>query len=547
MYPTLEQIIEYANDPRGDRPLIMCEYAHSMGNSTGNLKEYWQAIENHHGLQGGFIWDWMDQGILKVGEDGTQYWGYGGDFGDQINDANFCINGLVWPDRRPKPALYEYKKLIQPVAVEDVDRANGKFRIINKRYFTDLSDLDITWNLAVDGEILQQGQFPKLDLPPGANREVVLPLEAALLPLGAECFLTIRFSLAEDAPWATRGHEVAWEQFQLPYQASPPNIIKTSSLPALKLDENLENISIKGSDFQLTFEKDEGKLSSFSYQGTKLLEKGPQLSVWRSPTDNDGIKTDIDDAGSGYLSSWLAAGFDRLQHIPEIIQMEKIGSQKVAISIRTRIQAEGSAEGFQHQHTYTIYGSGDILIDNLVVASKKLPPLPRLGLTMVLPKGFEEFSWFGRGPHENYIDRNAGAAIDLYHSTVDDQYVPYILPQENGNKTDVRWLTLSNAAGVGLLAVALPLMEASVSHYSNHDLYRAFHTNELIRRDETILNLDYQQCGLGGASCGPGTLEQYLLYPGEYNFCFRLKALSDARDAPIIARQAPFLEHSEAN
>ncbi len=539
MYPTVDHIIAYAQDAANTRPLIMCEFAHSMGNSTGNLKEYWEAVESYHSLQGGFIWDWVDQGLLKVDERGQEYWAYGGDFGDEINDRNFCINGLIWPDRTPHPAMYECKKVFQPIAVKAKDLAGGQIEITNKQDFADLSDLAGCWELAVDGAVVQQGELPLLDISPGSSRATTLPLEKPTLPPGAECFLTIRFRLAADTRWAGRGHEVAWEQFRMPYDTPAPTLIKVAQMPALQLAASGNSATISGQDFTVTLDKGSGQLSSLLYRGVELLASGPRLNVWRAPTDNDGLKAYPDQPGK-LLAAWLAAGLDRLELRSSILSLQQLNPQVVQFVVETVAQAEGGPVAFQQGQSYTIYGSGNILIENHIEADQTLPPLPRLGLTMQLPAGFEQFTWYGRGPHENYVDRNTGAAVGLYRSSVAEQYVPYIMPQENGNKTEVRWLTLANEAGLGLLAAGRPLLEAGVSHYLADDLYRAFHTNELTRREEVILNLDYRQGGLGGASCGPGTLPQYLLQPGTFEFTVRLRPFVVGAEEPAaLSRQWP--------
>jgi len=538
MYPTIDQIVAYAQDPRADRPLIMCEFAHAMGNSLGNYKEYWQAIEGNHGLQGGFVWDWIDQGILKHDQNGQPYWAYGGDFGDEINDLNFCINGLIWPDRTPKPALFEHKKICQPVSVKAVDLLEGHLEIINKRDFTNLSDLDIHWVLQSDGLVLQEGMLPPLAIPPGMRHTLTLDLKKPILDAGAECFLEVRFYLHQETTWAPKGHEVAWEQFEMPYPSPTPSPLKISSLPSLEMEENDENLSILAGKIQLIFDKKLGGISKLQYMGTELLTSGPILNIWRAPTDNDGIKL-IPYVG-GYLGNWLAAGLDELEQDIEGFTVTRLSPQVVSIMVESLFQSSKGRARFKHMHSYTIYTSGDIMIDNRVECGDNLPPLPRVGLTLSLPASFEHFSWFGRGPHENYIDRNHSAPVGLYHSTVDEQYVPHILPQENGNKTEVRWLTVTNHNGIGLLATGVPLMEASVSHYSAQDLYQASHTCELVHREETILNLDHKQCGLGGASCGPGTLPQYLIQSGLFQFSFRLRPYNAISDSPAkLARSIP--------
>ncbi len=521
MYPQIDRLVAYARDPTYDRPLIMCEYAHSMGNSTGNLQEYWDAVEAYRGLQGGFIWDWIDQGLLKTADDGQTYWAYGGDFGDEINDANFCINGLIWPDRTPQPAMFECKKVFQPLGFRAVDLAAGVIEITNKRFFADTGDLVGTWRLEADGHLVQRGELSMLALAPQASAQVTLLIEEPDLPPGAECFLILSFALAAETMWAAAGHEVAWAQFRMPYRAPLPARVQTSDMPALALSQDEAQVVVSGSGFSLAFDKESGTIFSWTCGDTALIQRGPSLSVWRAPTDNDGIKLRPD--RRKLLDRWLQAGLDATRQDKTLLEAAQVSPQIVRVAVRTVVGTGAYPAAFECEHLYTVYGSGDVSIESTVSAAGDLPPLPRIGLTMTLPAGFERLTWYGRGPHENYIDRNVGAAVGLYSGTVDEQYVPYIMPQENGNKTEVRWAALSNEGGVGLLAVCEPALEVSVSHYTADDLYKATHTNELRRRDEVILNLDVRQCGLGGASCGPGTLPQYLVLPGTYRFAVYLR------------------------
>ncbi len=537
MYPSVEHIVAYAEDPANTRPLIMIEYAHSMGNGTGNLAEYWEAIENNHGLQGGFIWDWIDQGLLKTDKAGQKYWAYGGDFGDTINDMDFCINGLIWPDRTPHPAMFEHKKVAQPISVSAIDLVAGQLEISNKNYFTDLSDLRAVWELIADGQIVRQGELPPLDIGPQQSQIVTIPFDISSPVPGAEYFLTIRFVLTDDTTWAAAGHEVAWEQFKLPVDVPPPVAVSPAALPALDMAETPEKITIAGQNFELTFDKSAGQISSFIYRDISLLTRGPAINLWRAPTDNDGFKFNTTQENK-LLYQWLAAGLNNLKPDTVTVTANQISAQAIQISVDTVLQAEGKSANISHRAEYTIYGSGDVVIASTIETNVATNSLPRVGLTMQLPAGFEQFQWYGRGPHENYVDRNIGAAIGLYSSTVDEQYVPYIMPQENGNKTDVRWLTLTNGAGIGLLAAADTPMEASTSHYTADDLYRCYHTNELTRLDDIILNLDARQCGLGGASCGPGTREKYLVPPGTYQFTVRLRPFSASENlAELVKHQ----------
>jgi beta-galactosidase len=520
MYPQVADIIAYAEDPRSDRPLIMCEYAHAMGNSCGNLKEYWDAIKTYHGLQGGFIWDWVDQGLVKVDEKGVEYWAYGGDFGDPINDVNFCINGLIFPDRTPHPAMWEYKKVIQPINVKAVDLLAGQVEIVNEQDFSSMAGLNGRYELTVDGHIVQEGAFDLPDLAPGESGQVTLPLKQPQMPPGGEAFLTLRFELAADTGWAKAGHEVAWEQFAVPYPV--PAAVPAAKMPPLQLEEEGETAVISGENFRLVFDAAKGTIANWSVADTELIHSGPQLNVWRAPTDNDGFKKASDWVSSKDLTHWLAVGLHKMEHTVTSVKVQQTADHEVEISVVTRVESDKAPEAFLHRQTYTITGDGAVQIENQVQANVDVN-LPRVGLSLQLPTGFEQFTWYGRGPVENYRDRKVGTAVGLYSGMVAEQYVPYIMPQENGNKTDVRWLSLTNSEGVGLQVTADPLMEASVSHYSAAELYRALHTNELNAQEEVILNLDHAQAGLGGASCGPPTLPEYRLRPGEYDFTFRLQ------------------------
>jgi beta-galactosidase/beta-glucuronidase len=543
MYPTIERLIELGTNPNDTRPVVMCEYAHAMGNSVGNLKEYWDAIESHDRLIGGFIWDWVDQGLEQVTPEGVKWYAYGGDFGDNPNDSNFCINGLIAPDRQVHPALYEYKKVIQPVRVEAVDALAGNFMVSNKNFFVDLSYLDIAWKLEADGIVLQSGKLPDLLTPPGKNTLLRVPFSQPELQPGTEYWISLHFSLKNNTTWAPAGHEVAWEQYKLPFAVPEPAHIPAGEMPTVNLTQTKTESVITGEmgdgeTFRVVFNKKTGMLTSYQIQGRELLLKGPAFKGWRAPTDNDLTQWGEQKAAI----KWREAGLDRLQHIIRDVQVTQDAQQEVKIVVKAYSCAPDIEEGFDLTYTYHIHGSGDLLIQTDIQPDEKMPPLPRLGLQLTLPEGFDQYTWYGRGPHENYIDRNQCAPVGVYSSSVAEQYHPYVLPQETGNKTEVRWAALTNAEGYGLMAVGMPTLETTALHYTAEDLAAARHTHELTPRPEVILNLDWKTTGLGGNSCGPGTLPQYRIFPEPVSFSLCLKPVRP--NAGSLAQQSKRLPES---
>lgn len=516
MYPHIDVLKNHALtvSKKEYRPFIMCEYSHAMGNSNGNLKEYWDLIRKYQGLQGGFIWEWIDHGILKTDEMGRKFWAYGGDFGDEPNDANFCLDGLIWPDRTPHPGMYEFKKVVQPVSMK---LKNLQLEISNEQYFTDLGWLKGEWCLKINGRVVQAGVLPLLRTAPGASFIVTLPVKKPDLEPGQELFLMVSFRARRKMPWCKAGHEVAWEQFELGRMGQAAAL--PISVPAPEVSDSQRTVRISAGKLKLVFDKRRGEIVSLKHDNQELLVKGPRLNVWRAATDNDGIKKWSGQKNKP-LAKWLEAGLNKLSFgKPEVTVRRKGNAVRVAI----RQEAYGSSRemSFDHAHEYTISGIGEISVKHRVVANALLPELPRIGVTMQLAPGLETLEWFGRGPHESYCDRKEGTPVDLYKSTVTGQYVPYGMPQEHGNKVDVRWMSLAGQRKKVVFR-AHKLMECSVSHFTADDLFNAFHTNELQPRQEVIVNLDYRQRGLGTGSCGPQTLEKYQVKPGAYEFGYTI-------------------------
>ncbi len=525
MYPTVAKIIEMAQKPDEHRPIIMCEYAHSMGNSTGNLKEYWEAIRTYKRLQGGFIWDWVDQAFLKKNEEGVEFYAYGGDFGEKPTDGIFCCNGLIWPNRQPHPALYEYKKILQPVIAEAVDLERGVVRIINRQVFANLERYKATWTVSADGESIASGALELPSLEPGSSALLTIPIErpANLTPC-AEYWLTIRFILRRDMPYASAGHEAGFEEFQLPWK-TPQHATAPAKAETISCTERDGVLAVESGGFRVEFGAS-GALSSLRMDGAELLRQGPVLNVWRAPTDNDTALY------RKYHSAtlWRAAGFNRLEHQLQSFKWEQSAPDCVNVAAQWRAAATGeSMPGFDYTLRYAIRAAGDIDLDIAIKPFGELPPLPRLGVSLLVPGAFDTFTWFGRGPHESYWDRKLGARMGRHTGTVREQYVPYVRPQEHGNKTDVRWAALLNGNGAGLLVTAVEPIEASALHYSGNALDIAQHPYELAWSEDTYFNLDYRQSGLGNASCGPGLLPQYVLHPEPVTFAVRLSALNGVK------------------
>jgi len=525
MYPSIARIIEYAEKSADPRPLIMCEYSHAMGNSNGSLADYWAAFEKYPALQGGYIWEWVDHGIRQTAPNGTQYWAYGGDFDDVPNDANFCTDGIVWPDRTPHPALNEFKYLAQPARVEVVKLKQGRVRIVNKQDFINLDWLRGEWELTDSGAVLAKGKLPALDVAPGAALEVTLddalPWLSGDQPVSGECFLTFRFYQRRATLWAPAGYEVGWAQLAAPAKVKKTGRGGDKEKGSVETTETAEAIVLRAGAVAAVFERETGLLTSFGAAGKNLLVRGPRLNLWRGATDNDGIKL-MESPPWKVLPRWLALGLNAVQHRLESIRLVEVAGAPV-VEVIHQASGRGQWDDFTHVQRYALSPIGVLEASNEVRLGEGVSDVPRIGVELVLPAALEQLEWFGRGPWENYNDRKASALVGRYRSTVAAQYVPYVMPQEHGQKTDVRWLALTDKQGAGLHVDGAPLIEFSASHFTAADLFAARHTYELTLRPEVYLNLDAAQRGLGTASCGPDTLPQYCLLDSLYHFRYQLR------------------------
>lgn len=542
MYASIEQMVKYAKG-RPNRPLIQCEYAHSMGNSTGNLQDYWNTIEKYDALQGGNIWDWVDQGIVTTNKEGEKYWAYGGDFGPDTvrSDGNFCINGLVNPDRTIKPGLYEVKKVYQNIGFKPVNLSTGKVEIKNKYSFTNLSEFLIEWNITADGNVLKKGILENLDLEPG--NKIIVKIDDYITPEpGTEYFLNFSAKTKYERGLVPVGYELAAEQMKLPFykKAKQVNIAKVSNI---KANETKTEFFVQGDGFSMIFDKEKGVLKSFKNGNSELILSGPVPNFWRAPIDNDfGNKLP-------YRSGvWKNAGENR-----QVTKALLINNSKKFVSIifDFNLLNYNNEKIADYQSVYKVFGNGEIKVyNNFHMTKNNLPEVPLVGMNLVMPKQFDQMTWYGRGPQENYCDRNTGAFVGKYSGSVDEETFEYIRPQENGNKTDVRWMTITDKNGNGILFIGDPLIEVSAHHQLIDDFESHFkegsdpaksgtvslinrHTFDVKTRDLTSVNINYKQMGVGGdTSWGALTHEKYRLSAKNYKYSFIFRAINK-NDNPV--------------
>jgi len=534
MYTPVDRIIQWAKETRDTRPLILCEYSHAMGNSNGNLQEYWEAFESFPGLQGGFIWELLDHGIKQTDAQGRDYWAYGGDFGDKPNDVNFCTDGLVWPDRTPHPAMYEVKHLLQPVRIALLDALTGQVRITNKQDFITLAWLQGAWRLTVDGDVVQHGLLPALTTLPGASTELQIPWHTPDLWRGQECHLTISFCSKQPTQWTDAGHEVAWAQFPLPLPGKPAPL-KVKATP-MRVNAAPEEVCVQVGNVSVGFDLTRGQLSYLGSGAQNLLHTPPHLDLYRAATDNDGIRLKSGQEAKP-LGRWRQKGLDHCTETVRSVEILTQADHLVELFCQKDVQAQHLQTVITVTERYIVHHTGIVTVHSEMVVGPEYDDLPRLGYGMALIAGFEQLTYLGRGPYENYIDRRAGSLVGRYQSTVSAQYVPYVMPQEHGNHTEVRWASLAHPEA-GILFVCPQRMEFSASHFTAADLFAAYHTNELTPRPETIVHLDVRNRGLGTGSCGPDTMRKYQIPSGLYTFEFQLRLYDPAQASPrLLARE----------
>lgn len=525
MYPTPDAFEYMAKYDSSYRPIVMCEYSHSMGNSTGNLKEYWDIIYNYPNAIGGYIWDWVDQGLLATNDKGEEYYAYGGDFGEPLTDSNFCLNGIVYPDRRLKPAMWELKYIQQPIKVSVIDLDQLRLKAKNYYDFTDISELDGKWRIEADGVEVVSGLIPTLSV--SADGEIEFNIEAKepkKLSAGAEYFLTIDFQLKSNKLWAPKGHIVSREQFKLNWGKAPDQLKLNGKLTLQSEDGHL----VTGDNFSLKF-SNSGNLETYEVNSQKQITGALKPNFWRALTDNDFKAWRVQDN----LKYWSK------NSLPDAPNSFDIKLKEEGL-VTARATYNFTDERAKWVMDYEIYPNGWIKISNTLETAKDLPELLRIGLQTKLSGDLQTIEWLGKGPHENYVDRKNGALVGKYHASLQDFMEPYLVPQENGNRSDVRWASFKNGF-TGILLAADSLISISAFPYSQESLDKARHPHDLTDQGFITVNIDYGQSGVGGNdswSWWGRTMEQYRIQPGNYAYSFWIKPLAKGEKNEELGRQS---------
>lgn len=514
MYPDLSQLIGMSDSPHIDRPIIMCEYMHAMGNSIGGLGDYWDAIRARPNLIGGYIWDMIDQGLEKIDKKtGQKFYAYGGDYGDMPNDENFCINGVFASDRTPNPHAWECKQVFQPATFEVSDIANGLVKINNRFSFTNLNQYEIRWTFSEDGDELQSGVLADQNIPAATSAIVAVPFLPISFNDQSEYWLRLSLHEKSDRLWCAKGYEVAKNQLAVRSRKDKATYTSTSD-QSVSVTESDHAIFVKGVGFSATVSKINGELTSYTLNKQEQLSSPLRPNFNRPPIDND-------TRGRGWKpyaqaqKVWgnLPAGLTTLS-----VSVAPAGKKAATVSV-----SQNAGDQIKLDTSYTIFSDGQITVKMVLDADPSLPGLYRIGMTMGVPSKLTQTSWYGCGPAENYIDRKRNSVVDEFHLATDDLFHNYVLPQENGNRTGTRWLTLTAEDASGLRFTGASEFNFSAWPYSAKNIEAARHPYDLKAQGFYTLNIDLAQLGLGGTLSN--VLEPYLLKSGKYRFEFRMGPL----------------------
>jgi beta-galactosidase len=519
-YPSPDWLVKYSKS-NPDRALIMSEYAHIMGNSLGNFKEYWDAIENNPNLQGGFIWEWIDQAIDTV-KNGKRIMAYGGDFpldeptNENLSDNDFCVKGVVTAYREMTPMAVEVKKVHQHIKTK-LSGAN-EITVTNGYFFRNLDNFQLNWKMLENGLEIEKGTAIALTgIAPGQSKVITLPVKTKQ-KAGNEYFLNVNYELKQAEPFLEAGYIQAYDQFEL---TTPVVLNQVQAKGELKTSTKDGVCVVRGGDFTLTFDLKAGVLKSYVLKGIPMLENGPQPSFWRAPTDND--------IGAGFnknMRMWRNA-YQEGTLIEAKVNTENPKQVEVLFS-KNLVNGDAVAK-----QKLTVYADGSIKVDNQFEAVKGNHKLiMRIGNDLQISKQLDQIKWFGRGPGESYWDRKTASLVGVYNQTIGEQYYTYARPQESGNKSDVRWLTLTNKKGKGLrIEFAKDLLNCSALPYALDDLdpeaeKKQYHSGELVARDEIYMHIDWQQTGMQGMdSWGAWPLKKYQIPFANQEYSYWIKPI----------------------
>lgn len=542
-------------------PFHISEYAHSMGNACGNLIDYWEAMESTNFFCGGAIWDWVDQSMYNYDpKTGVRYLAYGGDFGDTPNDGQFVMNGIVFGDLEPKPQYYEVKKVYQHIGVKAIDTEKGVFEIFNKYYFKNLAeDYQLVYSLYEDGKPIMTGKPMDINVAPRQRTQITLPYDHASLKKDAEYFMKLQFILKDQRPWAAKGFPMAEEQILIKEATDRPSISEVTAsaakLDGFVLDKDTKRILIKGTDFEAIFDPQTGSIYSLKYGNETVIAdgNGPKLDALRAFTNND----------NWFYAPWFEHGLHNLIHKATEYKVLNKGNGTLVLSFTVESQAPnaarikgGTSSGknsieeltdrkfgsndfkFVTNQIWTVYPDGSIELQSSITSNRSSLVLPRLGYVMKVPQQYSNFTYYGRGPIDNYADRKSGQLIEQYTNSVAGEFVNFPKPQDMGNHEDVRWCALTNQAGNGAVFVATDRLSASALQYSALDLILASHPYQLPKAGDTYLHLDCAVTGLGGNSCGQGgPLVHDRVFANQHSMGFIIRPAG--KELSVVANVAP--------
>ena len=518
MYSSQSYIENFAENKTDslNRPFIMVEYLHAMGNSCGGMQDYWDIINKYDQLQGGCIWDWCDQSIVMTDkEKGVKWYAAGGDLGELEgigNDDSFCCNGLVTSDRIPHRHLEEVKKIYQNITVVPVNMEKGVFEFKNNFFFRKLNEFEVTYTIYTNSKVIQTNRLT-LNADPQSSVNVPISIPKIKLNPNEECFIEFSFREKDAHALLKPGTEIAYEVFKL--NLAPTSGIPLKNIPEVKLNDNKDNVTVSNNNFTFVISKGKGLPTSFIYKGEELLAGEIRPNFWRAPTLND-------DVDHNALPKWLNANLNDLTIVPTHIKADRVGNSKVVVTVLLDFNNDNGETILSTEQVYEINGFGDVVISNNIQPNQVVTTFPKIGTQLLMPLQYNKVRYFGKDT-ENYPDRNSSGKIRLYERNAKDLFELHEEPQDNGNHSDTRWFAVTNTEGNGMFFTSDEYFNFSIYQYSDENLSVAERINQMELTDYWTVNVDYKQAPLGTATCGPGALRKYLIKNENYEYTIRLR------------------------